>query len=154
MLDAMTKPPASGMRWAQFGEFCACPFHHCGLVTVEQGRAPVRLILRRASKPVEIQDPLETRDPFQFRGELGRLTTRNVNLRPVLEVDRELAFVPVKRNRPAISEVNSVTIGKRIGSSIWLVDSAGIIIGKPHELRAIGSNWRSRQVGLSAIEGP
>jgi len=36
-------------------------------------------------------------------------------------------------------------VGKRIGPGVWLVDGAGIVIRKPHGLRAIGSNWSARQ---------
>ena len=41
------------------------PLHHRGLVPVEEWRSPVRLILRRAGQTVEIQNPLEARDPLE-----------------------------------------------------------------------------------------
>src|SRR5262249_28592211 len=112
---------------------------------IEERRASVRLISRGASEPIEIQNPLETGDPFQLGGELGGLTTGNIDLASVLEIDRELAFVPVKSNWPTVSEINCLAVRERIGASLWLIDRTGIIVGKPHGLCAIGSNWRARE---------
>jgi hypothetical protein len=88
---------------------------------------------------------LETRDPFQLGGELGGITTGNVDLAIVFEIDRKLTFMPVKRNRATVSEINSLAVSERIGPGLWLVDGAGIVVGKPHQadpLRAEQSSHR------------
>src|SRR5262249_5337215 len=132
-----------GQSMAQFSELSACPLHHRGLVPVEEWRAPVRLILRRASQAVEIENALETGDPLKIRSELSWLTAGNIDLISIFEINRKLAFVPVKRNRPTISKINGLTVCECVGPGLRLIDSAGIIIGKPNRLGPISSNWRA-----------
>ena len=128
---------------AQVGQLRARAFDHRRLVPVQLGGPTVQLVLGTAGKPVEVQRPLEARDAFEPWSKLRWGMTGDLDSVPAFKIDRELALVPMKGHRSAVSELDSLAIRQCVRPLLRMVDRTHVVVCKPNRLGTVSPDRRA-----------